>query len=210
MRKAVLLLSALFLFYLSYTQTRFGLKAGANIATIGIGAEKWAAERDNKNWRIGFNTGAFMRASLSRRLFVQPELLYSLKGYGIKATPYNPDGTNSLHYVTVPLLAGFTLSDRFSLVAGPEFGYLISARSKYDGGWGPGNLHDFKDFDLGADLGITYKVNDLLGIDLRYNHGLKDLAEGPLVDRYGQLQGYYKEGRTRAFQAGIHYLFPRK
>lgn len=162
------------------------------------------------NWRIGFNAGAFMRAPLSSRLYLQPELQYSLKGYGIKATPYQPEGTNSLHYVAVPLLAGYTLNKKLSLVAGPEVGYLLSARSKYDGGWGPGNLHDFKDFDLAADLGIMYKVNDLLGIDLRYSHGLKELAEGYIVDRYGQIAGYYKEGRNRSLQIGISYLFPGK
>lgn len=208
MQKALLLSCALFLLHQCYAQTRFGLKAGLNAATVATPDSY--PDRDNKNWRMGLHAGTFIHVPLSRRLFVQPELLYSLKGYGVKATPYQSEGMVSLHYVTLPLLAGYAVSDHLSLMAGPELGYLLSASSKYDGGWGEGNAHSFKDFDFGVDLGASYKINELLSINLRYNHGLKELAEGYITDRYGQIAGYYKEAKTRSIQVGIHYLFTHK
>lgn len=115
----------------------------------------------------------------------------------------------SLHYIAVPLLAGVTLGKHLSVVAGPEFGYLVStnARAKSGGFWG---LNDYKDFDLGVDMGATYNINDAMGVALRYNHGFRDLIEGYLYDRYGQLEGHFKGVRNRVFQASVSYRLYRK
>lgn len=142
-------------------------------------------------------------------MFLQPELQYSLKGYGLKERTGPAKGPISLHYITVPLLAGVTLGKHLSVMAGPEFGYLVSnnAREKSGGFWG---LNHYKDVDLGVDLGVTYKVNDAVDIALRYNHGLRDFMEGYLYDQYGQLVGHFKGVRNRVFQASVSYRLYRK
>lgn len=87
MRQSLLLLGALFLLHFGHAQVSGGLKAGLNAATIRAYRGAHQDSRDTINWRTGFQAGAFLQVPLSRRLFLQPELLYSLKGYGIKKGP---------------------------------------------------------------------------------------------------------------------------
>lgn len=204
MRKILLLLCTLCFLHLGYAQSSNGLKAGLNAATV------TTPQEDNKAWRAGFYAGAFVRVPLSGTVFLQPELLYSLKGYGIKAAATYPKGVTNFHYLTLPLLAGIAVSDDLSLMAGAEFGYMLSARSEFDDGESYDVSRNFQDFDLGIDAGATIKVTKQLGIDLRYNHGLTKLVEGFQTDQYGQIVGEFKGVSNRVFQVGIHYLFPRK
>lgn len=60
--------------YSCYSQVSFGIKSGINIATTKD------INSDPKN-RVGWYTGSFAQITLSKKIFLQPELLFSTKGY---------------------------------------------------------------------------------------------------------------------------------
>jgi hypothetical protein len=147
-----------------------GLKAGASYASF-VGAE--AGSRDGL---FGFQGGIFANIGLSRMVAFQPELLYSQKGAKIK------DVTNAstrLGYLDVPL-AFHVNADGLFFEAGPQVGFLLSAKSEF----GPQSI-DVKDqlnsVDLGYLFGLGYQRKTGPGIGLRYNGGFSNLPKAYTV-----------------------------
>ena len=104
----------------------FGLKAGTNFAV----QSEIANYFDNNNIRTGLSVGAFGNYGVNNWLSLQTEINYDQKG------GKSDDYTNSYDYITVPVLAKFSLgkSDRtllnFNLNVGPYAGFLINAESE--------------------------------------------------------------------------------
>ncbi|MFZ0598175.1 MAG: outer membrane beta-barrel protein, partial [Flavobacterium sp.] len=73
MKKVILCAIAIMAFGFANAQkTRFGVKGGLNIATIG-GA-------DESNALVGFQLGGFAEINIWKKLYIQPELLFSAQG----------------------------------------------------------------------------------------------------------------------------------
>ncbi len=81
--------------------------------------------------------------------------------------------------------------------AGPQFGFLVSAKSKFNNG-----SVDVKDatkgFDFGLGLGAGYYFTPNIGVNLRYVAGLTDIVK----DRIGG-----DSAKNGVFQAGLSYKF---
>jgi opacity protein-like surface antigen len=187
----------------SFGQISFGVKAGLNLSNV-----KNIGSTNNKT-RLGLNGGLLTEIGISKKFIVRPELLYSIKGNKFPATALNGGGTLSLNYISIPLLGGFRPNEKFTILLGPEFNFLTNANSKFDG-----SNHDvsknFKKFDLAIDLGVTYKVRDGLGVELRYSYGFEDLADVILTDQLGNEIGKDRIGSNRVFQFGLFYKFSKK
>ncbi|MEK6481780.1 porin family protein [Catalinimonas sp. 4WD22] len=144
-------------------QVKFGLKAGAmwsNIATIapdslsGLGPEK-----------LSYLVGGFMNIPINAKFSVQPELLYANKGW---KNFYR-------HYINLPLMLQYKITDRLKIEAGPEVGYLLGATSGSMFSNFYNRTHNYtSDFDLAINIGASYDLTDRLNIGLRYNHGVLD------------------------------------
>lgn len=111
-----------------YTNTRFGLKAGANSATLS------GLINEEPSSRVAPHFGAFVRFRTSQHFAFQPELLYSSQGAHIKFPTTAAgmlEGDRKVAYLTVPLLAKVYIGSVFYIQLGPQAGLLLGA--KYDG-----------------------------------------------------------------------------
>lgn len=182
----------------SASPVQFGIKAGMNVASL----SKDAGLEDQKS-KIGFNAGIFAHIPLAESFSVQPEVLYSQ--YGAKIESINEAtvlGTTTrtvdsysthLDYITVPVMFQYKFVPNFYVEAGPEFGFMVTAKDKGDrtitttSGSSSStsnssytediNKDNLNTFNFGLGLGAGYYFTDNFGITARYVAGLTDVAK---------------------------------
>lgn len=192
-------------------QTKFGFKAGINYVNNVYVNTPNGSNGENK-YRLGYHAGVFGNIGISNKVFLRPELLFSNKGHKFDGSAtFQPAGDGAVHlnYFNLPLLVEYHLFDRLYLLAGPEFGYLVSAKSKFDS-----ETIDIKnsfdnDFDFGLATGLSFALNEKFTIDARYTHGLSSIVEPiQLTDNMGNPITNKDEVKlqNRAFQLSVSYL----
>ncbi len=118
---------------------------------------------------------------MSNGFSIQPELSYSQLGAEFENS--STDGKLSMDYVTLPILAKYDFTNSgFSLYAGPQVGFLTSAKLKDDNG-----SVDWKDNVKGTDfagiLGGEYQFTGApVGVSARYQFGLSSIADNDNTD----------------------------
>lgn len=184
MKKTVLVMAISFLGFaeVNAQDISFGVKGGLNFASI---------TGDNTSLKddpvTAFNLGVMAEIPVSEKFSFQPEILYSGQGYG---TNSGNDDVVALNYLDLPLMAKYYISKRFSVEAGPQIGFLLSAKE---------DDNDYKDLfkttNLAANMGIGYKLDSGLNFGARYSLGLSNINDiGNLKNRTGVLQltlGYF-------------------
>jgi hypothetical protein len=197
MRKTILLLLTVILFNSSYSQINIGLKSGINITTT---RDLIAFPRN----RLAWHAGGFVTIALSDKFHLQPELLYSTKGN----RSYNQIGDSKLvtrmNYINMPILLGWRIDNKTTFTSGIELGYLVSVHhiilSARE------NLNESKNypskFDAGIAIGIKHAFIKNMGVEVRYNYGLRTLyAVDALGNRYSNTKG-----ANRVLNIGVYYL----
>ncbi len=188
-------------------QVELGLKGGANYVNNVVVTDLF----DNgSDYRLGYHAGVFARISLSEKFSLSPELLFSDKGFKILEDVTDPDSDYSnlkLSYLNVPVLLGYNVFDKLTLQAGPEFGYLLSASTKFDGeSIDVGNIWN-NEFDFGLAVGLTYAITEKISLGGRYTHGFSSVAGGiQFTNTLGvPIEGEDFEFQNRTFQLSIAY-----
>lgn len=106
-----------------------GFKAGANYSNV----YDAKGEAFQANAKIGFAGGVFLAIPIGKYLGVQPEVLYSQKGFQatgiILGNTY--DFTRTTSYLDVPLLFSFKPSEFITILAGPQYSYLLKQRAVF-------------------------------------------------------------------------------
>ena len=195
------LLSISFILFsnLSYSQVSFAVKSGINIATVKD------INSDPKN-RVGWYAGGVANIPLHKKFFLEPELLFSAKGYSgfanlndTKKTPVR------LNYITAPILVGYKIDNKTTLFVGPEIGYLVSVyyETPYNETFNVSNNFPVK-LDIELDIGLKYEIVKNAGIEIRYTYGFKNMY---ITDAVGVRIGEALAG-NRVFQIGGFYSFP--
>jgi len=190
----------------SFGQVDIGVKFGLNFANV-----------NNMNSysglnRLGYNTGVVTRINISKQFKLQPELLYSAKGFRYHPYSYPGSGTDlgsiRLNYLSLPVLGSFSVGQGFSLLFGPEFDMLLHANSvlhPYEG-----NVTKYYNhFGVGFDAGVSYRLVGGLGVEARYNYGLSHVANIPIYDSGGSVIGRDRSGHNSVFQLGVYFKFPK-
>src|SRR5207244_2357162 len=95
----------------------FGAKAGLNLATVTGNAV------ENTSMLPSFHVGGTANFLINDNFMIQPEVLYS--GKGVKSSN---QGTFKFSYVEVPVLVQYKTSSGFFVEAGPQIGFLVSAK----------------------------------------------------------------------------------
>jgi hypothetical protein len=151
-----------------------GIKAGLNLANLN-------GDIENTDMKIGYHFGGYAKISLTEAFSVQPELLFNAVGAKSSDDGYNAD--YKFNYVSVPVMLGYSFG-KISIQAGPQIGFLTSAKLKVDGG-GLSGESDVKDQMKGIDFG----VNAGLGADFgklnaaaRYCIGLSNIVDSDNAD----------------------------
>ena len=174
MKKIILTAAAVFAFGFANAQdTKYGVKGGLNSSTL--------SGADGAKSIIGLNLGGFVEFKVSDKFSVQPELLYSMQG------AKSDFGTLNMNYINIPVMAKYAVADKFNLQAGPQIGFLMSA--KFDSV----DVKDsMKSMDFGVNLGAGYDITEKMSLDLRYNLGLaqtqKELAAGETAVKNSVIQ----------------------
>jgi hypothetical protein len=169
----------------------FGVKGGLNVANLNTDDPDF---EDITSAKTGFVGGAFATFGLGSLFAIQPELLYSQKGFKAEDDLFEVDAQLAVNYFEIPILlkAQFDLSMfRPAIYAGPvlsletsckvegsEGGIDISADCDLD----EGGFANRKTTDWGAVFGAN--LDFLLGpvvliLDARYQLGFTNLNDDP-------------------------------
>ncbi|MDP9959656.1 porin family protein [Chryseobacterium lathyri] len=180
----------------------FGVKGGMNVSSL----SKDEGLDDQKS-KIGFNAGVFANIPVAESFSVQPEVLYSQYGakadYTLLGTKYS--SSTKLDYIAVPVMFQYNLIPNLYLEAGPEFGFLVSAKNKIknenngNSSTSDNYKDDLKTFNFGIGLGAGYYFTPNFGITARYVAGLTDVAK----DRPNGSDAV----KNNVFQVGLAYKF---
>jgi hypothetical protein len=111
---------------------QFGMKAGANFSNIYDSKN----QEFNADFKVGFAAGPFLAIPIGKYIGLQPEILFSQKGYKATGTfltiPYKFTHTTS--YIDVPLLFALKPSANVTLLAGPQYSFLVNQKDVFTGG----------------------------------------------------------------------------
>ncbi len=168
MKKLLFVLCLMGAVVFAQAQLKFGAKVGLNIATI-------TGDIEDAKSKVGPLFGVFATYSVSDKLAIQPELLYSMQGCKVDAyyedeeEYYEEEVEIKLDYILVPIMVKFYPVTGLSLQAGPQFGFLTRAKMDDED-----MKDDVKKFDFALNLGAGYELENGLGLDLRYSFGLTD------------------------------------
>jgi opacity protein-like surface antigen len=181
-----ILLSAVAVLAFGFTNAqgvKFGVKAALNVATVN-------GDFEDASSLIGFQVGGFAEIKVSDKFAVQPELMYSTQG----ASGDNAD--LNLNYLNIPVMAKFYVAKSFSLEAGPQIGFLLSAKEAGE---------DAKDFysstDFGLNFGAGFDFTENLSAGLRYNIGLSNVTD------YGDIFDEEISAKNGVFSVSLGYKF---
>jgi hypothetical protein len=204
---------------------RLGLRAGANYSNLAGNVQN----QDTYNNKIGFLGGVMLNIPVAADGFfsVQPEVLYSQKGFENKPTEYTGllggkqkrEGQVNYNYLDVPVLLKIKTSG-LVLEAGPQYSYLLSANNQTKTTTIPAfgnpstaetqNKTDVSGFnrnELGYLAGVGYEAANGLSLNLRYTGAFSDFVKS---DNSTYFNGDLKNARHSAFQLSLGYLIPSK
>ena len=163
--------------------TAKGFKAGVNLANIaGSDVDPFmdaltdliGANASNE-MLLGFAFGGFLTYNFSPSFALQPEVLYSMKGFTISVEGEEVD--MKMNYLEIPLLFKFILGTgptKPCLFAGPSLGVLLSSEMSGEGGSiDTDELWKSTDLGLAFGGGVGFPAGKgSLTLDARYTMGI--------------------------------------
>jgi len=180
------------------SQVKFGIKAGANMATMsGDGWDDLETLRSvsvEKKYLMGMAGGLFVELPLGTGVVsLQPEVLYVMKGAKAEVTEDGETYTEKLKndYLEVPVLIKYNFTTAGSakpfMFVGPVAAFNIASKIQVedppatDSTLGDFDIDNAKSLDfgltIGAGLGLAMGQSGKLTFDLRYTIGLGDVFE---------------------------------
>ena len=148
-------------------EINFGIKGGIN----GTGFHTGKSAGTNI---IGINIGGMAEYELSNSFSLQAELLYNSRGGKLPGD--NLVFYAHLDYLDVPLQVKYYFIKKMSFDFGTQFGVLIKSKAELFSGEKV-ELIGVKDFDFSINGGFSYKFENNLIIQSRYNFGLSEIFE---------------------------------
>jgi hypothetical protein len=146
------------------SRLQFGLKGGLNYSNV----YSTEGQEFRPTGKFGLVAGAFVVIPIGKYIGLQPEFLYSQKGF--KATGIVLDSTYDLTrttgYLDIPILFTLKPSEYLTLVAGPQFSYLIKQKDAFANA--TSSIEQEQEFE-----NASIRKNTLCflgGIDINLNH----------------------------------------
>ncbi len=169
--------------YYGISQNAFGVKAGANIADQ-YRRMSLAQNVSKKTKPLpGYQLGAFYKRHMNSRLDLSVEANLSLIGarvsYVTEEHILNPDGkshyfNDKIGYIDIPVALQYHFND-FYLMAGPNLALKVFSRvTNFENRSFSG--FNYRKIDAGGNFGAGYNMSKRLGVNLRYYHGLLNIA----------------------------------
>ena len=156
---------------------QFGLKAGVNFSNVYDSKN----QEFNSDFKIGFATGAFLAIPIGRLIGLQPEILFSQKGYKASGSFLTVDYkfTHTASYIDIPLLFALKPSANVTLLAGPQYSFLVKQKDVFSSGSFTADQEETFENDRSVLCflgGIDFNLNQFVvsgraGWDLQKNNG---------------------------------------
>lgn len=175
-------------------QAAFGLKGGLNLTTLDLKDPESSYES-----RSGYHAGLFLRGKFNN-IGIQPELLLFTQQGQLESSIGTAE--ERFTYLSIPLIFKFYPVAGLNIQVGPQFGFLIDGEREYHtflGGMTGDITEYYKKSDVAVSFGGGYDFDFGLGLDVRYNLGIKDVnnvADG-------------EEARSRIFLVSVGWNFLR-
>lgn len=180
MKRFILSVIAIMAFIITNAQdVKYGIKGGLNVSNFSNSDEDLTS-------KTGLNIGGFAEIKIWDDFFIQPELLYSGQGAiveNVHTEGHTGDIRFNLAYINVPVMFKYQIFQNFSIGAGPQIGFLASAKSKTKiDGFDRSYKMDVKDFfkpiDFGFNFGASCDFTENVSFEARYNFGRANIAKG--------------------------------
>jgi len=157
-----------------------GIKAGANYSNI-YDSE---GEKYDADGKLGFAGGAFLSIPLGKLIGVQPEVLFSQKGFKATSSILGSDVrlTRTTNYIDIPIFLAIKPSRMLTLLVGPQYSYLMKQKDEFTNPIT--NVEVTQDFETdnirkntfclvgGLDINLSNLViGARVGMDLKNNNG---------------------------------------
>jgi len=162
--------------------------AGMNISNI-------VGDAVGFGYKLGLHAGVLGDYRVSGNINFQPEIYFSQQGALASA---NKNIRTKYDYIQVPLTLKLFLTEVFFFQGGPQFGYLVSAKSK-DGDVTQNIKDQLNNYDMAIGLGVGYKFESALQFSFRFNFGITSTSKIP-----GQSNLYFP---NQVIQTSVSYLF---
>lgn len=195
-------------------EIKFGAKVGLNGSTL-------TGDVEDAKMIFGAHVGGFAEIKITDKFSFQPELLFSMQGakneyseseeFGGDVYSYSEETTVKLNYLNVPLMAKYYATQKFFVEAGPQVGFLVSAKSDYeytekingsvdysDSEDGIDVKDNFKSVDFGFNFGLGYEFTENIFAGARYNFGFSDITD---------VSGFDDKVNNGVFQVSFGYKF---
>jgi len=178
-----------------FYKVRFGITGGLNIANT-IDANNYY----NSTGAIaGFNAGVFLDIPIAYPFSIEPEALYSQKGFTAQ-TMYG-NFTQRNNYIDVPLLAKFHMGPNFNFLIGPQFSFPMTTTQTYDNGFTLTEEDHYNTTNdktiLGGVVGVTFDLGPNVELRTRYTVDLQPNQENSSFGDY----------RNQVWQIGLGIKF---
>ena len=150
-------------------ELKVGIKAGMNYSNV------YSESGDDfvADGKAGFAGGVFVSIPLSQLVGIQPELMYSQKGF--KGEVLGAEYKATFNYLDLPVHLQIKPTENISILAGPQFSYLLS--SKYELGNFSASSDDLEDDNKRATLGLSAGIDFTLQNFLISARGSWDLSK---------------------------------
>ena len=182
---------------------RFGLKGGLSIASI----IKTNDPNFHSDLLFGFNGGAVLQIPFGHVIAIQPEVLFSQKGYRATGDYLGSsyDYRRYLNFLDIPLLLRINATSNFGIVVGPQFSWLLSQHTNFKSGLNSyeqtvnNDNEDIRKNILGGVVGVDVNLDRNIFIYARYTLDFQnDNGNGsPSTPAY----------KNQVFQVGLGVLF---
>ena len=193
---------------------KFGAKLGLNISNF-------SGDVTDSKSLIGAQIGGFAEITISDKFAIQPELVFSMQGAKTEYSEsdidysYSEKSKTKLNYLNIPVSAKYNLSEKFSLLAGPQFGILMSAKEDFDVSETISGVNDtysesadvkdfYKSLVFSFNIGTAYSITENIYVDARYNLGLSRITKS-FTDEFGD--SYSADIKNNVIQFSVGYKF---
>mgnify|MGYP001140984532 CR=1 FL=1 len=162
--------------------SRFGVKAGLNMSNMTVEGN------NDQNLKFGLHAGVFNKIMILDKFAVQPELLYSSKGFKNnfdESLIADGEAKFNLSYIDLPVKLVYYLAEDFSFQFGPYVGYMLNANVDTDAevlnyfnidSQDEIDRDRFNAIDFGLTGGLSFELAPLV-VGFNYNIGLTQVAK---------------------------------
>lgn len=160
-------------------ELKFGVKVGFNYSNV--------YDREGEDFdtdaKTGLAAGVFVAIPLGMGIGIQPELLYSERGFKARGRMFGSDYefTRTTAFIDVPLMLAFKPGPMLTILAGPQYSYLVRQKDVFDAGFSTFEQEqEFENDDLrrnmlcftgGLDINLSnFVIGGRAGWDIQNNH----------------------------------------